>query len=93
MSKSVAKSNPESFWSVETLNYIETDVFFKQEISMVRKMTDMAFLHLMRSEVCDDPLIRNQVLDSWFANSKLHTVFELKELPDNVIELHIHHDI
>lgn len=83
----------DSIWNVRTLEYIELDVFNKQEIPIVRKMTDMAFLHFLRSEVCDDLDIRNQALDSWFANSKTQTILELKELPHNVLELRIHHDI
>lgn len=97
MSKTIAPLDEKQalgkLWNVETLKHIEIDVFHKQEIPVVRQMTDLAFLHLMRSEICDDVDMRNQVLDSWFANSKLQTIFELKELPDNVLELRIHHDI
>jgi hypothetical protein len=59
--------------------------FYKQEVPVVREMTDLAFLHLMRSEICDDVDLRNKILDSWFANSKLQTIVELKMLPFKII--------
>lgn len=98
MSESVINTAQESnnlveYWSPKTLAYIENEVFFKQEITEVRKATDEAFITLLRSEACDDDVFRNLVLDSWFANSKLHRVIELKDLPDNIVELHIHYDL
>jgi hypothetical protein len=86
-------TNLVEYWSPKTLQYIENDVFYKQELPDVRKTMDDAFIALLRSEACDDDVYRNLVLDSWFANSKLHRVVELKEIPDNIIELHIHYNL
>ena len=86
-------NNLVEYWSPKTLAYIENDVFFKQEITEVRKATVQAFIAILRSEACDDLNYRNLVLDSLFANSKLHRVIELKVQPDNISELHIHYEL
>lgn len=77
----------ELFWSPKTLAHIEQDVFFKQELPTVKKITDDAFMLLLRSNACDDDYYRNMVLDSWFASMKLNAVIAQKIIPENVDEL------
>lgn len=80
---------PENF-SVETLEVIENDVFFKQEYEEVTKATDDAFLYYLRSECCDDIDARNKALDAWMSIRKTQAIIKLKQLPDNILTLEIH---
>ena len=85
MSKETLKNPTQSIlFCVETLKYIENDVFFQETATTVLENVSKAFIELLRSDVCEDNAVRNEVLSSWFATLKLVSIIETKELPDNV---------
>jgi hypothetical protein len=70
-----------------SLDYLEKKLFFKRTPEEVRKITSIAFLELLKSDLCDDKETRNLALDALFINLQGISAVGLKIPPDDISEL------